>query len=303
MNKKTIRRFVIIIIVGIILFALYKHNNKPQVGTVTEEVSKFNIVTSFYPTYIATLNIVEGAQNVNLKNMADATTGCLHDYTLTTGDLSALEKANILIENGLGLESFNEKIVATYPNIKIVNTSNGIETIKDEAGAENAHIWASIDNYMVQVQNIASSLSAANPENSQIYSDNAEIYIAKLKKLKNQYIQQLGDMSSINTVCLNETLMYIGKNSNINMELIPTNHQEVVLSGAKLSDAIKNIREKNVKAIFIDKNDVTKNADLLSNETGVKVYKLDSAITGSVEKDAYVDIMEYNLGIFMELKE
>ena len=63
----------------------------------------------------------------------------------------------------------------------------------------------------------------------------------------------------------------------------------------------------NLIAIFLttklDRNDVTKNADLLSNETGVKVYKLDSAITGSVEKDAYVDIMEYNLGIFMELKE
>ncbi len=303
MNKKTIGKFVIIIIVGIILFVLYKHNNKPKVGTVPEEVSTFNIVTSFYPTYIATLNVVEGAQNVNLKNMANTSTGCLHEYTLTTGDLASLEKANVLIENGLGLENFNEKIVATYPKIKIVNTSNGTETIKDESGTENAHIWASIDNYMIQVQNIASSLSAANPENSQIYSDNAEIYIAKLKKLKNQYIQQLGDMSSFNSICLNETIMYLGKNNNMHMELVPTNHQETVLSGTKLSNAINYIRENNVKAIVIDKNDIIKNAELLSNETGVKIYKLDSAITGSVEKDAYIQIMEYNLGLFMEMKE
>ena len=45
---------------------------------------ELNIVTSFYPMYIATANIVDGAQNVKLTNLTAQTTGCLHDYQITT---------------------------------------------------------------------------------------------------------------------------------------------------------------------------------------------------------------------------
>ena len=85
------------------------------------EDNTLNIVTSFYPIYISTLNIVKDIPNVNLTNMTKAQTGCLHDYQLTPQDLKILENADILVINGAGMESFLEDIISQYPNIKIID--------------------------------------------------------------------------------------------------------------------------------------------------------------------------------------
>ena len=77
-----------------------------------EEVKNdnFKIVTSFYPIYVMTANITQNVPDVELVNMTEANVGCLHDYTISTTDMKKIEKADIYIQNGLGLESFMDKI-------------------------------------------------------------------------------------------------------------------------------------------------------------------------------------------------
>ena len=48
------------------------------------------VVTSFYPVYIFTLNLVEGIDDIEVCRMAENNTGCLHDYTLTAKDAKIL---------------------------------------------------------------------------------------------------------------------------------------------------------------------------------------------------------------------
>ena len=67
---------------------------------------KLNVVTSFYPMYIATANIVDGVSDINLKNLTSQTTGCLHDYQITTQDMIKLSDADVLVINGGGMENF-----------------------------------------------------------------------------------------------------------------------------------------------------------------------------------------------------
>ncbi len=80
-----------------------------------------NIVTSFYPLYISTINITKDIPNVTVTNMTKSQTGCLHDYQLTPQDLKTLEKADILVVNGAGMESFLDDIISQYPNLQIVD--------------------------------------------------------------------------------------------------------------------------------------------------------------------------------------
>ena len=72
--------------------------------------TNFKIVTSFYPIYMQTLLITNGAVDVSVENMADTHGGCLHNYTLNTKDLIKLENADVFVTNGLGLENFMEKV-------------------------------------------------------------------------------------------------------------------------------------------------------------------------------------------------
>ena len=102
--KKVIFITILILLLIFAIF-LFTQNNKKEENTD----SKYTIVTSFYPIYIMALNVTDGANNVEVLNMADTNVGCLHDYTLTTTDMRKIENADIFIQNGLGLENFIDK--------------------------------------------------------------------------------------------------------------------------------------------------------------------------------------------------
>ena len=49
------------------------------------------VVTSFYPMYIAALNVCDGVEGIHLENLSEPQTGCLHDYQLTPEDMKLLQ--------------------------------------------------------------------------------------------------------------------------------------------------------------------------------------------------------------------
>ncbi len=101
--------------------------------------NKFHIVTSFYPVYIATLNVTDGIEGVEVTNMTENSNGCLHDYQLTAKDMRKLEHADVFIINGAGMETFMEAVLETYPNLTVIDTSKGISLLEGTIH-EHVHI-------------------------------------------------------------------------------------------------------------------------------------------------------------------
>ena len=54
------------------------------------------------------------------------------------------------------------------------------------------------------------------------------------------------------------------------------------------------VKNQGVKIIFIDKDDDTKTADMLANETGAKIYVLNSGMNGTSNLNSYIDVMKEN---------
>ena len=76
---------------------------------------------------------------------------------------------------------------------------------------------------------------------------------------------------------------------------IPTNHEESTMSAETLKNVINQAKSENIKIIIVDINDDIKNAQTIANETGAKIYALDSALTGNLSKDSYLNSMNGNL--------
>lgn len=95
------------------------------------------VVTSFYPVYIATLNVTDGVEDVQVQCLTRSTTGCVHDIQLTTQDMRLLEQADLFIINGAGMESYLDSIKERYPDLQIVDTSQGVQLL--EASGEHHH--------------------------------------------------------------------------------------------------------------------------------------------------------------------
>lgn len=287
MKNKSI--FIVIAIILIIFIAIILYKN--ITGIEQEENNNFKIVTTFYPIYIMTENITSGAQNVELTNMTDTNVGCLHDYTLVTADMKKIENADIIIQNGMGLENFMSQILGTYSNIKTIDSSKNVQSKIEE----NSHIWMNIQNYIAQVEEIAKGLSEVNPENSLIYEQNKNEYIEKLKNIQEKYNLELSGLNGRKAICLDEALEYIAKQIGLDIISIKTDHEESTISAETMKNLIETMKNENINIILVESEDNLNNAQTLANETGAKIYTLNSGLTGELNKDAYINVLNQNL--------
>ena len=286
---KRISAFIILIIA---LMSLSGCSESAQ----SSKREKLEIVTSFYPMYIAALNITKGIEKVEISNLTDNNIGCLHDYNLTTSDLIKIEKADVFILNGLGVENFEDKIFSSYPNIKIINSSDGIEA------GDNGHIWLSVNLHKRQIQNICYRLCEIDTENEERYRSNAEEYIAKLDELNIQIMEEAKVSSSKNAVCLNDAFEYLGQDLNINLNLLKLGHdEENGLSAANIAELVSRIKRDDIKFIFIEKLDSDKTAKTIAHETDIQICRLDAVFSGEYDENAYINAMLYNLSVLGEI--
>ncbi len=95
------------------------------------------VVTSFYPMYIAAMNLLYGVDGVRLYNLSEPQTGCLHDYQLVPSDMELLSKADVFIVNGGGMESFLGDVTDAYPDLAVIDTSRDIHYAESEEEHED----------------------------------------------------------------------------------------------------------------------------------------------------------------------
>lgn len=283
--------------------------------TYESEIDSENlkIVTSFYPMYIATLNIVDGVPNVSVTNLTSTDVGCLHDYQLTTANMLMLNKADALIINGGGMENFVQKAIDNCENLKIINASAGIIEMHNEEhehshGAheenhdhgENAHIWVSISLYIKQIENIRDELCKINPENAQLYNKNAEVYIKKLEELKSEMHEELDNIKYKNIVTFHEAFEFFAEEFDLNIVAVIEREPGTYPSAGELVDIIKIVKQTDAKAIFTEPQYFKNAASIIAKETGIKLYELNPIVTGELTKEAYENIMRDNLETLSE---
>ncbi len=261
---------------------------------------KLVIATSFYPIYIMVRNITLDVPGVEVVNITGTVTGCLHDYHLTTDDLKRLRRAEILVINGAGMESFLDQVIEQQPDLKIIDSSRGISLIRDEHGQENAHIWVSVSLAMKQVQNIADQLAELDARNGPTYRENASRYIKELETLREEMRETIAQLPNKDIVTFHEAFPYFAEEFGLNIVTVVEREPGSEPSAAELAATIRLIRESGVKAIFVEPQYSTKAARTIARETGVGVYTLDPAVTGADEPGAYIEIMRSNLRVLVE---
>lgn len=301
---KQIFLICIVIVSTIILTGCNNHNREKITDT------NLNIITSFYPMYVATANIVDGVENVNLECLASPEVGCLHDYQLTVKDMMKLENADVFVINGGGMESFLDKAISVYPEMKIINASDQIlgEEDHDEHehnhehlhGATNPHVWVSIDLHIHQIEEIARRLSEIDGDNKEKYEQNAQLYIGKLEALSEEMHSELDLLPNKDIITFHEAFHYFAEEFGLNVKAVIEREPGTSPSARDVASIIETVREYDVSAIFVEPQYLKTAANTISNETGVIVYELDPATSGAFEKDAYIKIMEKNLEVLKE---
>jgi zinc transport system substrate-binding protein len=250
---------------------------------------------SFYPVYIAALNVTDGAEGIRLVNMAAPDAGCLHGYQLTPADAALLEKASAVIVSDLGAErEYLGKFESSHKHIAFIDASRG-EGLRL---AIDTHVWLDIENHIRQIKNIAAQLSAWDTANAEIYNRNARSYAAKLTELKESAISEMSTIGkNSRSVALDHLGLYyfIYEFDVAISTVIEPNRHTGEPSAAEIVAAINAIKADKPRAIIADNAHPSAPSRTISAETGVPIIEIDMVVTGPPEKDAYIRAMEKNI--------
>lgn len=246
--------------------------------------------------YVATINLTKGIAGVEVKNLTKPQTGCLHDYQMTTEDMTHLSRADIFVVNGAGMEAFLDKVVRQLPKLKIVRASDGIDLLPGPGpGSRNPHVWVSVSLHIRQIRNLATQLSRADPPHSVQYQENAKIYISKLEELRAAMRDGLKDVRSRNIITFHEAFPYFAQEFGLRIDAVIEREPGSAPSARDLAETIQIVRKTGVRALFAEPQYPAKAAETIARESGAKIYNLDPVVTGPMQEDAYVRIMERNL--------
>lgn len=284
--KIILRLFRILLLAGIL--ALPARADEP-----------LRVVTSFYPVYVAALNVTSGVPGVEVHNLTSPHIGCLHDYQLTAGDVRQLADADLLLANGAGMETFLGKVQEQSPSLRVVEASEGIPLMDG-----NPHVWVSFEGAGRQVDNIAEALAQAAPEKADAFRANATDYKAQLAALDEKMKSSLAPYAGTPIVTFHEAFPYFARDYNLDLVGVIAREPGTEPSARELADTIGLVRERKVKALFAEPQFPDKSAQVISRETGVKVHELDPVVTGPSEpseaRGAFLRAMEKNLGVLQE---
>lgn len=273
---------------------------------------KKKIVTSFYPVYIFTANLTRGIDEIEVENMTEQNSGCLHDYQLLSGDMKMLGDASALVINGAGMESFLDKITEQLPDLEVIDASQNVELLEEEHCHEehdheheghhhgaNAHVWLSVPNAISEVEHIAEELRRIFPQHESAIVENRDDYIKRLERTDNEIREILAPVKGAKVLSFHEAYDYFAEEYGI------------VISGAieaddggepgtrELIETVELIRSENIKALFTEPNYKGSAAGILSRETGAGIYELNPVTSFSDKYDlsAYEEIMVENAKI------
>ena len=318
--------FVLIMLITILVVSFGFTNIYVSQHQQTED-EDFVVVTSFYPMYIATMNVIGDTEGVTLKNLSEPQTGCLHDFQLTPADMKLLSTADVFVINGGGIESFMEDVAKQYPDLVIIEACKDIDLLcEDEAHGHvheedtgnsdthdnddvhadhnhdvNAHAWMSVANYRKQVDNIAKGLAEIAPDFSESFLANARIYDGKLEELQVEQEALLTLTQGTEVILFHCAYDYVAEDLDLEAAFCMDLDEERQVSAVEVAEVLEVIEHHGIKYIFAEALYGTDMCEMVQKEADVEVIYLDPLNRGEYVGDSYIEGMRKNLKLVGEV--
>lgn len=229
-------------------------------------------------TQIGALTRAVAGDNVELTVLLSAGADA-HDYEPDPQAVKTVHNAKLVLRNGIGLDDWLTKTVENAGgDAKIVVVTDGVTVMKasgDGAGEDDPHVWHDPENAKIMVQNIATALSAADPQLASTFQANAQVYQARLDEVDRE-IRALIDQIPVENrkmVTNHDAFGYFFARYGLQFvgAVFPVSSKEGQASAKDLAALIDLIKAEGVKAIFAEEEVDPKVARELASDTGVKI--------------------------------
>jgi zinc transport system substrate-binding protein len=294
-------------IMSIILATLLLSGCTSSIGNdndLEKDNGKIKIVASFYTMYDIANKI--GGDKVSIKTMVPSGTEP-HDWEPSSKDIKDLQKADLFLYNGAGMEPWAEKILSSIDNKKlvVVEASSGIDLIENQSKdgdlKNDPHVWLNPLLFEKQMEVVKNALIDIDPSNKEYYEKNFRENSAKVHKLDKEYKDSVSKFNKKDIVVSHAAFGYLCNAYGLNQIAIEGINADSEPSPGRMAEITKFVKDNNIKYIFFEELISPKVANTIAKETGAKTEVL-NPIEGLKEEDVkngkeYFTVMRDNLEV------
>lgn len=300
---------------------------------VSEDGKTISVVTTIFPEYDWVRQVVGSNSNVEITMLLDNGVD-LHSYQPTAEDIMKIASCDLFIYVGGESDEWVEDALAesTNPDMKVINLLETLgdkvqeeevvegmeaEEEEEEEGEEgeeeeveyDEHVWLSLKNAEILVDEIANNLAEIDADNVDTYKTNAANYVTELTALDEKYATAVSEGTAdtilfgdrfpfrylVDDYGLNYYAAFVGcsAETEASFETINFLSEKVDELGLKTVLTIENSDQKIAETIISN----TKNKD-------AQILAMDSMQTTTSEDVAngvtYLGVMEENLKVLTE---
>lgn len=228
----------------------------------------------------------------------------VHTYEPTPGQMSALAKSRVYFMVGSGVEfelAWMKKIIENNKNLEVVDCSRGIQLIDLEAsgpegGAEDhgskdaknlppdkeghkehqgkdPHIWLSLKNARVMVENVCAGLVQADPANKDYYVRNKENYLRELDQLDREIEESLKKVQKRIFLVFHPAWGYFARDYQLKQIAVEVAGKEP--SAKDLAAIIDTAKKEGIRTVFASPQFNPQSAEVIAREIGGQVVFID----------------------------
>lgn len=204
-------------------------------------------------------------------------------YSPSASQMQKLSDSRVYFRIGsLGYEqAFIHRLKELNPGMREVNLSDHTQLIRGEdvvhgdhvhEGGIDPHIWLSPAVMLNLLPVISENLVELYPDLEEVIRSNHNILHNEIQQLHEEMQTLTLSLTHKRFIIFHPALTYLARD--YGMEQVSIEHEGKEPSPARLSRLIHDARAENVSIVFIQEEYDVRNAQLVANETGAKVFAL-----------------------------
>ena len=200
----------------------------------------------------------------------------IHGYQPTPSDIERAGSADLIVENGLGLELWARKFTASAGNIPTLTLSDGMEPLliaEDAyAGKPNPHAWMSPQRTMAYVDQLERAFGTLDPAGADQFKANAIAYKQRLQRLDQELrsaLQAIPEKRRVLVSC-EGAFTYLANDYGLEEAYLWPVNAESQVTPKRMARLIETVRDRKIPAVFCESTVSDKAQKQVAAESGAR---------------------------------
>ena len=267
------------------------------------------------PVVLTTFTVLEdmtaeiGGERVEVRSITPVGAE-IHEYDPTPSAVRGAAEADLVIKNGLGLETWFDQFLQ-HADAPTVTATDGVDTMPvtrlpghpDDPGSAaqmpvNPHAWMSPVQAEVYIDNIEAALAEHFPDDAEYFAQNADQYRQQLDQVHRTTVERFDAVDSpVHLVTCEGAFSYLAEEYGIGEHYLWSLNAEDEGTAAQTEAQIDYVAQHNVPMIFCESTVNDSAQQQVAAESGSALGQplyVDSLSDGGAVP-TYIELLEYDI--------